>query len=65
MKTSVVTQEKEHNEQHSNNLKEFLAPIFNNMSNGEQKKIGKSLKRVLKHLEYLLKMRIMKRITIR
>ena len=44
MKTSVVTQEKECNEQCSNNLKEFLALTFNNVSNGQQKKIGKKLK---------------------
>ena len=44
MKTSVVVQNTQYDEQYSDSLKEFLTPTFSNMSNGQQKKIGKKLK---------------------
>ena len=44
MKTSVVEQNTQYDAQYSDSLKEFLAPTFTNLSNGQQKKMGKKLK---------------------
>ena len=41
MKTSVIEEEINCDDKYSNNLKEFLRPTFENVSNNKQKKMGK------------------------
>lgn len=44
MKTSVIMKEPQYDEQCRESLKQFLTPTFVNMTNNQQKKIGKKLK---------------------